>query len=466
MRPGEREGRAGAPQSKRVKLPASVTLCVAIVVLSLILGGGGVLTPYMEMIVQVLTALLMIPLVLSDRMQRGLGPIPVASWVLAALAVVVPVVQLVPLPPSVWQALPGRAVELGALAAAGEANRWMPLSMAPARTFASLLSMACSTLIMLQVSRLTVKGRTWLCGSIVFVAGLSLVLGMLQLSHTGGYDWSLYTFFSRGFLVGFQANRNSEADVLLISALAFCVLIVARLANRRASTLSRFAVAIGFTPIIVGIFMTGSRTGIALIAVMAVVVVVMLRPLLRLGRQGWMLAGGSTLALIAGCAALAELPAVQKVLGRFGPRPDARWDIWTDTHFAIGQVWPYGSGVGSIVPMLEAAERLETVSIFYPVRAHNDWLEWTMEAGVPGMVVLALIALVLAGMTVRALVDCRRRDRDPVRMAQVVFALGLFLIVGLHSVVDYPLRSMSLAALAAVAVAFLTKPAALQQGKS
>jgi hypothetical protein len=48
----------------------------------------------------------------------------------------------------------------------------------------------------------------------------------------------------------------------------------------------------------------------------------------------------------------------------------------------------------------------------------------------------------------------------------VVFAIGLFMIVGLHSVLDYPLRSMSLSALAAVAAAFLTKPAALQQGKS
>jgi len=370
------------------------------------------------------------------------------------------------LPPSVWQALPGRAVELGSLTAAGEANRWMPISMAPARTFASLLSMICSALIMLQISRLTVQGRTWLCGSIVFVAGLSLILGMLQLSHTGGYDWSLYTFFSRGFLIGFQANHNAEADVLLISALAFGVLAVARLANRRPSALSWVVFAIGLMPIVVGILMTGSRAGIALIAVMAIVLAVMLAPVARLSRQGWIISGGTTLAFVAGCALLAEVPSVQKVLDRFSLEGEPRWDVWTDTHFAIGQVWPYGSGVGTIMPMLEAAERLETVSIYYPVRAHNDWLEWTMEAGAPGMVVLALIALVLGGMTVRAIVDGRRRDRDPVRMAQVVFAVGLFLIVGLHSVVDFPLRNMSLAALTAVAVAFLTRPAALQQGRS
>lgn len=318
---------------------------------------------------------------------------------------------------------------------------------------------------MLQVSRLTVSGRTWLCGSIVFVAGLSLVLGMLQLSHTGGYDWSLYTFFSRGFLVGFQANHNAEANLLLISALAFGVLTVARLASRRASTLSWVVFTIGLLPIIVGIFMTGSRAGIALIAVMAIVMAVMLAPVVRMSRQGWIISGGATLAFLVGGALLAELPSVQKVVSRFSLTHDARWDIWADTHFAISQVWPYGSGVGSIMPMLEAAERLETVSIYYPVRAHNDWLEWTMEAGVPGMVVLAFVGVVLSAITVRAIAGCRR-DRDQVRMAQVVFALGLFLIVGLHSLIDFPLRNMSISALAAVAVAFLTKPAALQQGKS
>jgi O-antigen ligase len=89
-----------------------------------------------------------------------------------------------------------------------------------------------------------------------------------------------------------------------------------------------------------------------------------------------------------------------------------------------------------------------------------------METGIPGMVVLAAIAVVLVIMIVRAILSARAEGSDPVRIAQIVFAIALFMIIGLHSVVDYPLRSMAIAALTAVAVAFLTKPAALQHTRS
>jgi len=440
-------------------------ICIALVALAMTFGGGGTSNPQNEMILQFLTAVLVIPLVASRHWQSGLGPINPSAWLLAGLCLLMPVLHLIPLPPSIWQSLPGRAIEVQSLATAQAGQRWMPLTMAPARTFASLLAMICPVLLMLQVSRLSIHGRNWICATIVLIAILSMLLGALQLSHTGGWTWSLYTDFSEGFLVGFQANRNAEADILLIAALAYGVLLTTRLAGPKPSAANWAALVLGIAAFLVAVFMTGSRTGIALVLPTLIVLSVMLWPLLRLKRSFvFAVCGALAIVLVSG-ALLAELHAVQKVVSRFTLKGELRWEIWADTNFAIKQVWPYGSGIGTIRPMLEAAERLEEVTERYPVRAHNDWLEWTMEAGVPGLIVLGAVAFVLFAMIVRAIAPARVNGSDRARMAQILFAIGAFVIVALHSVVDYPLRCMSVAALAAVAAAFLIKPPALQQNR-
>ena len=167
--------------------------------------------------------------------------------------------------------------------------------------------------------------------------------------------------------------------------------------------------------------------------------------------------------MLAGSALLLQLQSVQKVVARFSLEKEARWDLWADTWYAIHQVWPFGSGIGTIVPMLEAAERLEVVDLTRPVRAHNDWLEWTLEGGLPGLVILGLILAVVGVIVVRAAIEVSRGDETPGRRSQVIFGCGVLLIEALHAIMDYPLRSMSLAALTAVAMAFLLRPTAVQR---
>ena len=337
--------------------------------------------------------------------------------------------------------------------------------MAPARTFASLLSMSCPVLVMLQVSRLPLQGRNWLCGVIVAVGMLSLVVGVLQLSHTGGWDWSLYNQFSEGFLVGFQANRNAEADILLIAMLALSVLGVTQMADGRHHGLTWAGLQLGLIVFVVGLFMTGSRTGLILCVLTIAVLGVMLWPMVRRRTAALWWLGGALGAVAISSALLLQLPSVQKVMARFSLTKEARWDLWADTTYAIHQVWPFGSGIGTIVPMLEAAERLDVVDPTRPVRAHNDWLEWVLEAGLPGLVVLGAILLLVGHFAVRALMAVSRSDSMPGRRAQVIFACGLLVIEALHAIVDYPMRSMSLATLTALAGAFLFEPAAAQQNR-
>ncbi len=445
-------------------LPGTM-LCMALVGLAMILGGGGTVNPQTEMVLQVLTALIVIPLVASPAWQRGLGPVQMPAIVLGGLVLLIPVFQLIPLPPSVWQALPGRSVETQSMALIQGDKAWMPLTMAPARTFASLLAMICPVLLLLQVSRLSLRGRNWLCAVIVGVAALSLALGVLQLSRTAGYEWSLYGEFSEGFLVGFQANRNAQADILLAAMLATGVLATARLGDGRHHILTWTGLVMALLGLLVGLFMTGSRTGIALSSIGLLFVAIMLWPMLRKRKIVLYGIGGVFGVAAVSGGLLMQLQSVQKVVSRFSLVREARWDLWSDTWYAIGQVWPFGSGIGTIVPMLEAAERLEVVDTTRPVRAHNDWLEWMLEAGLPGMIVLGLIILIVAYLMVKAIIAVSETNTMPARRAQVLMAIGFLLIEALHAIVDYPMRSMSLAAIAAVAVAMLLEPAAAQRSR-
>lgn len=466
---GMRKTRRDAPSSAANALPPPRTrplpgtsICMVILGLAILLGGGGTVNPQTEMVLQVLTALLMVPLVISPSWQRGLGNIQNSAWILGGLVLLIPALQLAPLPPSIWRNLPGRAVEIESLALIQKDSAWMPLTMAPARTFASLLAMIFPVLLMLQVSRLSLRGRSWLCVAIVGCGIGSLVLGVLQLSHTGGMDWSLYNEFSEGFLVGFQANRNAEADFLLICLLAMGVLATSRLSDGRQHSLTLAALTLGMLTFGLGLIMTGSRTGIALSIMALAFLGWMLWPVMQIRISNVRLLS-SGIAVLAIGSGLMQLQSVQKVIARFAMTREARWDLWADTWYAIGQVWPFGSGIGTIVPMLEAAERLDVVDQSRPVRAHNDWLEWTLEAGLPGLITLALIILVIGVLVVRALRATGQTGTNPSRRTQVIFACGLLMIEAFHAIVDYPMRSMSLAMLTAVAVAFLTNPAAPQR---
>ncbi|WP_295531488.1 O-antigen ligase [Novosphingobium sp. Chol11] len=437
---------------------------MAMVGASMVLGGGGIYNPQTEIMLELVVVACMIPLCISSSFNRGLGPISPMAWLLAGIVLWLPLAQLIPLPPALWQALPGRDIEVKSIALAGNPDRWMPLSMAPARTFTALLSMIFPALLMLQVSRLPIRSRRWLCATIAAVGALSIVLGMLQISRTGGSTWSLYSYVSTNSLIGFQANRNHEADLLHIALLAFCALIAPRLMDGRRHLASWFAVAGAIVIFLTGVLMTGSRTGIALSALTLALILALVWPALRknLPSAPRLLAGSLALAAVA--FGLLQLNSVHRVMLRFWFTDDARSDLWIDAANVLHQVWPLGAGIGTIAPLLAAAERLDALGPTFPNRVHNDWFEWMIEAGVPGIAVLVLVLLILAILAYRAFRLSAAPDSAPARRSQTIFAIGALLIVALHSIVDYPLRSMALAMLASMAAGFLMMPARSRPG--
>jgi O-antigen ligase len=431
----------------------AVTLCAGFLFACLVLGGGGSSAPLPELILEVLAALVFAGwLLTSDASAR----VPRRAWLIAALVAAIPAIQLIPLPASIWQALPGRDLARDALALIGRENTWRSWSLNPSRTLASLLSLGPPLAILIMDSALDRASRVALLTVICLFALLTLLLGALQLS-TGGAGLLGFYGPTGQVLNGFQANRNSTADTLLIALIAGPALVV-ELARQDRFPLSRGyvlgAAGIGMTLCLVGIILTASRTGLILLPVALLGAVLVLRSWLNLSARQ-MLAGGASLVALfaAGAWMLWQNTAVGRLAGRFAFDNELRPELWRDSLFVIQQHFPFGTGMGGFVPSIIGAERLEVVRETMPVRAHNDYLELALEAGLFGMAVLSTIALILSAQARQ-----RLREAGTGGGAMAIFALFTLILLALHSLVDYPYRSMTIACLGAACAGMFLQP--------
>lgn len=144
----------------------------------------------------------------------------------AACAVLV-LAQLIPLPPAVWQSLPGRELIVQIGQAAELNDIWRPLTMTPAATrnaFWSLMPPLATLVLAVQLE----PGEHKKVLTLIIVLGLtSALLGMLQLLGDPSGPLYFYAVTGNGSAVGLFANRNHQA-LLLAALLALSALCVAR----------------------------------------------------------------------------------------------------------------------------------------------------------------------------------------------------------------------------------------------
>nr|WP_255586593.1 O-antigen ligase family protein [Hephaestia mangrovi] len=286
-------------------------------------------------------------------------------------------------------------------------------------------------------------------------------VGVLQLA-SGNANWlRFYEFTHHGFATGFQANRNADADILLIAviaATAWAALGVRSGWSRQVQVL--LVAALLF--LVLSVVLTGSRTGVALISVAVIAAAAML--LRKSMLRSWkVIAAGLTGLAVIGASAylLSNNTRVGQTLGRFSDVEAIRPEIWKDTVYAIGQHWPVGSGIGTFQPIFAASERLEFVRPDFSNRAHNDYLEFLLEAGVVAPLFILVIVIFTGVRLTRMLMQKAARDR---RIAGI-FVLGSLLVLLMHSLVDYPERSLSLAVVSGMLAGLLGRVGIERSGR-
>lgn len=398
-----------------------------------------------------------------------------AKWflLLCLLAVALPAVHLVPLPPSVWTHLPGRMDFEGNLRTAGLQAGWLPLSLVPRATWLSALASLPPMAVFLASLQLGYADRRRLSVVLLITGLVSVGLGLLQVAQGPSSPLRFYAYTNTSEAVGFFANRNHYAALLYCLVLMAAVWAVAAVADfartggglrSRRSTPHLVAMIVSFTILVILVgaqAMARSRAGLGLttIALLGAFALVLLAPPAAAGSG----ARGAT--RLMGAAILVALLfssqfALYRIQDRFvgDPLDDARWPYARNTIEAAVAFMPFGSGMGTFVPVYQAFEKAtDNIADVYANRAHNDFLEFWLEAGLLGLVVMGLFV----AWVVVALWRLWRRELNGAghtdRLLACAAALILVLLLA-HSSVDYPLRTTAMMSVFAWAVAMVVVP--------
>lgn len=199
---------------------AFFSVCVVVLVCCLLLGGGTRAGFLSDAIIQ----LVAIPLLLASLWRlHSLRSFKAIRWPLAFCfaIVLVPLLQLVPLPPEVWTALPNREPIASTFALLQQNLPWMPISVSPRATALSALSLLPPVAIFLAMLSLGNPDRRLM--SLIVLAGgvLSVVVGLNQIAQGNASPLRFYAETNTTEAVGFFANRNH------FSALLYSVTMIA-----------------------------------------------------------------------------------------------------------------------------------------------------------------------------------------------------------------------------------------------
>lgn len=363
----------------------------------------------------------------------------------AALALLL-AVQLVPLPPGLWEALPGRSLYADALATAGVGAAWRPLSLTPDLTLNALLGLLPAAAALAVVALIPRKLGPLVLALLLAAIAVAVLLAIFQVSTGRPY---LYRTTNVGAAVGSFANRNHFA---LFVALALPLLAGwAGIAPRRGERpgirdILALSCASAVFPILL---IAGSRGGLicgAFAAAAALALVLISRPTLDRRKRGIVLAAGAAgiAAIIAVFVLFSRDEAFKRLLS--GSDDDSRGDLTPMVLRMIGDYFPFGSGWGSFDPLYRMYESDATLDPTYANQAHNDLLQIAFEGGLPAAMLLAWLAI---WFSKRSLAVWRNRVGEPDVLARVGSAI--IATIALSSAFDYPLRTPLLATIFVVA---------------
>jgi O-antigen ligase len=460
-------------------------LTTVVVVASLILGGGtrgGFLSdPILQLIA--------IPLLLFSLWKLfeapWTRPIRVALLFCFAIAAL-PLIQLIPLPPWLWTALPNRQPSAAAFQIVGHAIPWMPISVSPEATWLSALSLVAPLAIFLGTLQLPYRERRLLSLVVLAVGIVSVFVGLIQVAQGQESPLRFFRITNPTEAVGFFANRNHFAAliyVLILFAVAWTVHASTPLGTRPKRSQYDMAPILGaiggFTVLVVflaGEAMARSRAGLGLtmVALFGALVLGFSTQSFRPGfassgglsrfAPGRLLSGFTPTKLLIAAIVLAATFSLQfalyRVQERFvDPAQDARRIFVPNTIEAARAYMPLGSGLGtfvSVYPLFEKPE--DTLIDTYANHAHNDAVEAWLESGVLGLVLMGLFVTWLLLRSVAIW-----RSPPPPGASELDWSLtrASTIVIGLvlaHSFVDYPLRTGAMTAIMAFACALLIEP--------
>lgn len=422
---------------RRVQFPLLVLFLIAVW-----LGGGA--TEDSRSVDEWLSLIALLPLGTSllilcaefprDRLIR-------AGIVIAALIALVPCLQLLPIPESLWNAIPARKALLSDLHTIGVETvdwRW---SLTPAATEHALWSLLPALAVFLAVFTLDAKQRRRLLQVLVVLLGCNVLFAFFQAGLPADSALRIYPSVASGF-GGLLVNTNHQGTACIIGmVLSVGLGREAWLRSQRGEISPQrvWLYAIAAVGFLLMIPLSTSRAAMV-IALPSLALVALLTGLVRPKRRGRQ--GQPARMFVVALIGVLVLIGVYAALGWMAvDLAEEKRHVFALATLKLGMTHaPLGGGFGSFVPLFAAAAPPDAIGSFYVNHAHNEYVQWWLESGVFGVLVLAS-ALALLGVALRKLIALRGWGTQAVLAAAAWVSVAAVLM---HSWADFPLRTLTL----------------------
>ena len=243
-------------------------------------------------------------------------------------------------------------------------------------------------------------------------------------------------------------NRNSYATYAGIGLIALTAAIVRKLTHQQGGggpTGNRVSAGVVFlfehawhlllawAVVVTALFLTDSRAGVVSSLIGLIAFLLVLASSRTRARRAFIWGLVPVLAVLVGFFAISG-DVVGKRLVRTLGATDLRFEIYDVTLNGISKYPLLGTGYGTYRQAFELLrpERFSHGGVI--LRAHNTYLENALELGIPAAALLTLSVVLLAIICLRGV---RRRRTDAFYPA---LGVGVTVLVGLHSLVDFSLQ--------------------------
>jgi hypothetical protein len=383
----------------------------------------------------------------------------VRTFGLAAMAVValLPWLQLLPLPQSWWLWAPARQALAHDLATAGVRDAATTWSLAPAATLRSALSLLPALALFAWTLGSDARVQRRLLILCVALPIASLVLGFLQLGApqdsllNPSPEWAP----SMG---GTFANPNHQGTAMLIGlgvCLAFAVGAIGARDPESGKPRNPWPAIIAGATLLLGLPLTNSRAAVV-IGVLMLVAAPFGMAASALRRSGHARVGVLSLIAAAGLAAIGLSAAMGWM--RVDEIEELRGIMRQATLALAALHLPWGSGIGSFIPVFQQALPGSLLLPNYINAAHNDYAQVWLEGGLAGLLVVAACVAAF-GLAVAGYLRGHQGER---RLTWAAL-LGIFALLA-HAGADYALRTPALMTVAALLAAILVAQGAAAAG--
>lgn len=412
----------------------------------LVLGGASAAGHSANLLLQVLGAALIGWTLWSEEPgagnRTGFGAVLVGLVLLAML-------QFVPLPPALWQHLPGRAAIAEGYRLAEMPLPWLQFSLDPWNSLQSLVWWIPPLAILIALRARQSPETRMVIWVVLGVAYLSVVVAAVQVFGGSSY---FYAITNRGNGVGLFANSNHFGSFMLVSiALAAGQWLHdrPRSATARRDRTRIYLLAGLLLPLVAGVLLSQSLACTLLLVPMAGGIALAARSELRIN---WILVGLTGTIIAVGMVwLLASGLAANDLMSKSGTTGISRGEFLDKGLLMARDFAPLGSGLGTFRDLYPWYEDAAKVGTTYVNHAHNDLLELVIETGIAG---LAVLMLFLRWFVDRAVsLWNSNRDDNPVALTAT---LGIAAVL-IHSLVDYPLRTAAVSSLIALSCVFVAR---------